>query len=144
MSPHRVEEEVTMNIVLWVVLAWLALNVLLVVIWAGVGRFASRAIDEARALFRAEVVLTALGALVMLGGVSLASPAVRQAVKSAVLSVTELGGSTPAHSGLGAGHPAQQGGGTSSLVAPPTTAGSSIGGSIPRPAPKPSGQTAQP
>ena len=72
-----------MSVVLRVLGIWLALNALLVAVWAGIAWFARRARSDVRR-HRAEVAFTTLGVAAVLASLSLINPGVRSALSPIV------------------------------------------------------------
>jgi hypothetical protein len=78
-----------MSVALRVLAIWLALNALLVAVWAWIGWFARRARTEVRRR-RAEIAFTTLGMAAILASLSLINPGVRHAVTPIVNSALGL------------------------------------------------------
>jgi hypothetical protein len=72
-----------MSVVLRVLGVWLALNALIVAVWAWIGWFARRARSDVRRR-RAEVAFTTLGVAAILASLSLINPGIRSAVSPIV------------------------------------------------------------
>ena len=81
-----------MSVALRVLAVWLALNALLVAVWAWIGWFARRGRTDVRRR-RAEIAFTTLGMAAILASLSLINPGVRHAVTPIVNSALGL---TPA------------------------------------------------
>jgi hypothetical protein len=104
-----------------VVAVWLVVNLLLVVLWAGVAWFARRARGEVRRR-RAEVAFTAIGTAAILAALSLVNPGVRQAVTPIVNSALGLTRTVDGHGNAPTRSPSTSPGSFGAGLAPSTFA----------------------